>query len=111
MNTTTPLSGRGTTIQYEHYNDGFNVEWGKMKFFVPGSLIEDILENFLIEKNKWYPLGADEVSPMPRGLGEFIASKQDSFTPRHASAIAAIMYKEGMIVAIKDQKPILIRKK
>ena len=82
-----------------------------MKFSISDSLIEDILENFLIEKTKWYPLGADEVNPMPRGLGEFITSRQDNLTPRHASAVAAIMEKEDMLSAIKDQKPIQLRKK
>lgn len=111
MKETKPLSGRGTTIYYEEYKDGFNIEWGETKFFISDSLIKDILENFFIEQKKWYPLGASETIPMPRGLGEFITSKQSNLTPRHASALAAIMHGEGMIVAIKDQKPILLRKK
>ena len=105
------LSGRGTIIYYEDYKEGFNVKWGKMKFFISGSLIKDISENFFIEQKKWYPLGASETVPMKGGLGEFITSKQSNLTPRHASALAAIMNEEGMIVALKDQKPILLRKK
>lgn len=111
MKETKPLSGRGTTIYYENYNNGFNVKWGTIKFFISGSLIKDILENFLIEKNRWYPLGASETVPMKGGLGEFIKSKQPNLTTRHASAVAAIMKEEDMIVAITDQIPILLRKK
>lgn len=109
MKETKPLSGRGTTIYYEDYKDGFNIKWGTIKFIISGSLIKDILEKFLIEKNRWYPLGASETVPMRGGLGEFITSRQDNLTPRHASAIAAIMYQDNLIET-KGQKPILLRK-
>jgi len=65
---TAPLSGRGTTIYYEDYSNGFNVKWGKIKFSISDTLIKDILENFFLEKNEWYPLGASETVPMKGGL-------------------------------------------
>ena len=110
MKETKPLSGRGTTIYYEDDKEGFNIKWGECEFSIKNSLIEDILKNFLIDKNIWYPLGANQNNPMPRGLGKFITPKQTDLTPRHACAIAAIMYKEGFVEA-KGQKPILLRKK
>lgn len=63
----------------------------------------------LMLPDKWYPLGADMVSPMPGGLGVFIQSRYKDLSPRHASAIAALMYQEGFI-DYKDGKPILLRK-
>lgn len=110
MKSTTPFSGRGTTIYYEDHDNGFNVKWGTIKFFISGSLIKDILENFLIDKNKWYPLGASETDPMPKGLGSFVNSKSRKLNPRHASAITAIMYEEKLIEA-EGKRPILLKKK
>ena len=103
-----PLSGRGKEIAYESIM-GKNIKWGKTKFLLPDSLIKDILENFFNETDKWYPLGADEINPMPRGLGNYLKNKYKGITPRHASAIAAIMHHEGLIEH-KNEKPILLRK-
>ena len=105
-----PLSGRGKEIFYEVVNNIRNVKWGSTKFNLSDSAIDDILENFFLETNKWYPLGADEVNPMLRGLGRYLELKyRKELTPRHASAIAAIMYHEGFIEH-KNKKPILLKK-
>lgn len=107
MKKTRPLSGLGSEISYEH---GYIIKWRKTKFTVPSSLIDDILKNFFIDKNKWYPLGASETDPMPRGLGVYINSKSVTLNPRHASAIAAIMCEEKLLEA-KGKKPIFLKKK
>ena len=107
MKTAFPLSGRGSEINYEH---GYIAKWKKTKLTIPDSVVNDILNNFFIDKTKWYPLGASETNPMPRGLGEFITTRYTKLNPRHASAIAAIMYQENLIET-KGQKPILLRKK
>ena len=107
MQKTIPLSGLGSEIIYEH---GYIIKWRKTKFTIPDSIIDDILKNFFIDKNKWYPLGASETNPMPRGLGAYINSKPISLNPRHASVIAAIMNKEKLIEA-KGKKPILLKSK
>jgi len=109
MNKILPLSGRGKEINFEIIGDGKNVTWGKKEFTLPDSLINDILENFFIESDKWYPLGAHMVSPIPGGLGVFIQSRDKKLSPRHACAVAAIMHHEGLI-DYKDKSPILLRK-
>ncbi len=110
MSTTLPLSGRGKQINYEYVKDGFDLKWGKTSFHIPNSLIDDIMKNFLIDKNEWYPLGADEMNPMPKGLGSFINSKHIGLNPRHASAVAAVMFEEKLIETM-SQKPILLKRK
>ena len=109
MKTTFPLSGRGKQIDYEYGKDGFDVTWGKSPFHLSNTLINDILKNFLIDKNEWYPLGADEMNPMPKGLGSFIKSKCVKLNPRHACAVVAIMHNEKMI-DFKDGSPMLLKK-
>ena len=106
MGETRPISGRGSEIKYEH---GYIIKWGKTKFIVLYTLIDDILKNFFTDKNRWYPLGASETNPMPKGLGAYINSKSINLNPRHASAIAAIMCEEKMIEA-KGKKPVLLKK-
>lgn len=107
MKKTRPLSGLGNEIRYEH---GYIIKWRKTKFTVPDTLIDEILENFFTDKNKWYPLGASETDPMPKGLGSFVNSKSRKLNPRYASAIAAIMYEEKLIEA-EGKRPILLKKK
>lgn len=46
---------------------------------------------------------------MEGGLGEYLKKNYDELNPRHASVLAAIMVKEGLINRI-DGKPILMRK-
>jgi len=109
MGKTRPLSGRGSEIKYEHDEHCYIVKWGKTKFIVPYTLIDDILKNFFTDKDKWYPLGASETNPMPKGLGAYIKSKRINLNPRHASAIALIMYEERLIEA-RGIRPILLKK-
>lgn len=109
MNKILPLSGKGKEISFEIVDNGKNIKWGETKFKLSDPVINDILENFFIEADKWYPLGADMVSPMPGGLGVFIQSRYKNLSPRHACAIAAIMYQEGLI-DYKNGKPIFLRK-
>jgi len=105
-----PLSGRGKEIIYEVVNNIRNVKWGSAKFKLSDSVIDDILENFFLETNKWYPLGADEVNPMLGGLGRYLELKyRKDLTPRHASAVASIMHHEGLIEH-KNNNPILLKK-
>lgn len=52
--------------------------------------------NFFIDHEKWYPQGACSNNPQKSGLREYLAFKH-GFTPRYASAIAAIMFNEGLI--------------
>ncbi|MHB8277399.1 MAG: hypothetical protein ACYDIA_07075 [Candidatus Humimicrobiaceae bacterium] len=109
MKTTFPLSGRGKQINYEYVKDGFDVTWGKSPFHIPNFLIDDIMKNFFIDKNEWYPLGADPKNSMPKGLGYFIKSKRVKLNPRHACAVVAIMHNEKMI-DFKDGSPMLLKK-
>lgn len=104
-----PLSGKGKWIIFEVAGNVKNVTWGTRKFDLSDSTIDDILENFFIEFDKWYPLGAHMVSPMPGGLGIFIQSRHEGLYSRDACAIAAIMYQEGFIEH-KNKRPILLRK-
>ena len=104
-----PLSGRGKEITYELVGNTRNVKWGDTRFKLSDCLINDISENFFIETDRWCPLGADEVSPMPGGLGDYLKKTHKGLTPRHASAIAAIMHHEEFI-SYKDGKPILLKK-
>jgi len=103
-----PLSGRGKEIKYEYHNEDINVEWGSIQFKVEKDLMEDILKNFFVDRGKWYLLGACANSPIKDGLGEYIAKKL-KLTPRHASAIAAIMYSEKMVI-YRGKRPIELKK-
>ena len=100
------LSGAGSEIKYEY---GYCIRWGKTNFSISDGNVDDILQHFFKDKNKWYPLGAGETKPMFGGLGEYIFSEFPNLNPRHASAIAAIMVEEKMIEA-KGKKPILLKK-
>ena len=48
-------------------------------------------------------------NPMKNGLGEYVQKNFKSLTPRHSSAIAAIMVKEQLL-EYKGLKPILLKK-
>lgn len=104
-----PLSGSGKPISWENYSVGRQVIWGNTKFQLPNELIDDILMNYFKNSTLWYDLGASMDDPIKGGLGEYIQNKT-TLTPRHASAIAAIMVYENLIEA-KGKKPIKLRKK
>lgn len=67
------------------------------------------MKNFFIDDQTWYPLGASMDQPIKGGLGEFIKENLGSLTPRHATAIAAVMHNESLI-SVKGNKPILLKK-
>jgi len=104
-----PLSGRGKKIVLEYYEGGKFVTWGDTLFKVPDSLINDILENFFKNVDIWYPLGASMTDPPSDGLGKYVQSHNGSLTPRHASAIAAIMV-EDRLIKYRGAKPIELKK-
>ncbi len=103
-----PLSGSGKPISWENHAGGRQVTWGDTKFHLPNELIEDILKNYFKNPTSWYVLGASMDDPVKGGLGEYIQNKT-TLTPRHASAIAAIMVYENLIEA-KGKRPIKLRK-
>jgi len=104
-----PLSGRGKQIIIRDYENGKFVTWGDTSFNVPDSLITDILENYFKNPNMWYPLGASMTEPPSNGLGRYIQTRYNSLTPRHASAIAAIMVEEKLL-KYRGAKPIELKK-
>ena len=103
-----PLSGVGQPISCVSTDNGRFVKWGKTRFDLPDSMINDIINNFFRNNQKWYYLGASMDNPIHGGLGEFISKKYSMLTPRHASAIAAIMVHDNLI-DFKGERPILLR--
>ena len=91
-----PLSGRGKDIYYKYNNDRIEVKWGEMKFFIEKGIINEVLNDFFIDKEKWYPLGASMTDPIKGGLGEFLSIKR-GLSPRHASVVASIMYDQKLV--------------
>jgi hypothetical protein len=104
-----PLSGRGKDIRYINDHSGKAVIWGQTQFFISNDLIAQILNSYFVDPNRWYPLGADMIRPISGGLGEFINNTCSSLSPRHATAIAAVMHNEKLI-AFKNAKPILLKR-
>lgn len=103
-----PLSGRGKEIVYSYNNDIIEVKWSNTIFNLEKDVIEDIINNFFIDKNEWYLLGACVDNPIKNGLGEYITINH-KLTPRHASVIAAIMFNEGLI-EFRGRKPIELKR-
>ena len=93
-----PLSGSGKPISWKNYSLGRQVIWGNTKFYLSNEFIDDILMNYFNNPAMWYDLGASMDDPIKGGLGEYIQDKT-KLTPRHASAIAAIMVHENLIEA------------
>lgn len=104
-----PLSGNGTEIIYEKENKEWYVKWGTINFKVKYEYIESIMNKFFANSIEWYPLGASMDKPIKGGFGEYIKDNIPSLTPRHASAIAAILYNENLI-SVKGKKPIYLKK-
>ena len=107
--TVLPLSGRGRPISWRSSSGGREVSWGTCRFALPDELIYDILHNYFLDDESWHPLGASMTDPMPSGLGEYIEQRFPGLTPRHASAIAAIMLHDGLIVC-QGTSPIELRR-
>ncbi len=106
-----PLSGRGKNIEYEKANNKYKIKWGEQKddLILTETDFQMILNKYFIDENNWYPLGANMDKPISGGLGEFLTKNFEKLTPRHASAIAAIMHNENLILA-KEKKLILLKK-
>ena len=103
-----PLSGRGKDIIYTYNKDVIEVKWADTKLNLRRSIVKDIIDNFFIDKDKWYLLGACEDNPIKNGLGDFITLRH-KLTPRHSSVIAAIMFSEGLI-QYRGIRPIELKK-
>jgi hypothetical protein len=105
---TRPLSGRGEEITVFRYPSVRRIRWGETDFLLSDEMVRTILDGFFTEPGRWYLLGASMTEPDPAGLGSFIRKTFPSFTPRHASAVAAIMVQEGFLV-YRGRKPIELR--
>ena len=85
------------------------VLWGDLTFELSNEMIRTILEKFFVEPGRWYLLGASMTEPDPAGLGSFVRKTFPSFSPRHASAIAAILVDESFVI-FRGRKPIELKK-
>ncbi len=111
MNKIKPLSGNGTTIEYVYKtaNNEYDIKWGDAKFQLSSKTINQIVNDFFKDDKEWYLLGVSVTSPSKGGFGEFLTTLNMSFSPRHGSAVAAILVKEG-ILEYKGKSPIKLRK-
>ena len=107
--TTLPLSGKGQTIMVQREPPLWQIWWGDLKFELTNKMLRTILEKFFIEPGRWYLLGASMTEPDPDGLGSFVRKEFPSFSPRHASAIAAILVHDDFVLS-RGRKPIELRK-
>lgn len=103
-----PLSGRGKEIVYSYNKDIIEIEWSNIILNLHRRVIDDIINNFFVDKDNWYLLGACEDNPSKNGLGEYIKNKH-KLTPRYTSVIATIMFNEGQI-QYRGLKPIELKK-
>jgi hypothetical protein len=106
---TQPLSGKGQTIMVYMSPPFRLIRWGDLEFRVSDEMIRVILEKFFVEPDHWYQLGASMTEPDPAGLGSFVWKTFPSFSPRHASAVAAILVYEGDVI-FRGRKPIELKK-
>lgn len=105
-----PLSGRGKRITYRRNGNRYDVDWGNTSFNLDNRIISDIRRNFFLTHGKKYPLGAGQTAPMNGGLGRYIQTHH-CFTPKYASAIAAVMVDIGIInVKPLPKRPIYLYK-
>lgn len=93
---------------FDEENNGYKVSWNSANFLLKKVLIQNILDEFFIA-DEWKPLGAGMTKPMLDGLGLYIKTKSKLLTPRHASAIAAIMVEEGLLLS-KGIKPVWLKR-
>ena len=109
MNTTRPLSGRGKEINYWFQGGRTIVQWGTITFSLRSEDFAAVLDDFFVDSGRWYPLGASMTDLPADGLGHFVAGVAPALTPRHASAIAAIMVNEQWLEH-RGLSPIELRK-
>ena len=79
------------------------------RFGLTNAQISKILNSYFAVPGHWYPLGASEDDPIPGGFGEFLQGTFQGFTPRHASAIAAVLVDLGYL-DFRGKKPVYLRK-
>ncbi len=84
-------------IRYWVDENAIRVEWGRQYFLLTRENINVILNDFFADVSQWYPLGADMTDPPSDGLGRFMNDRMSGLTPRHASAVAAILVNEGCL--------------
>ena len=87
----------------------YSVDWGKTKLLINHTTIDDILNDYFVSLDVWYPLGASMTNPTPGGLGEYVGENIKNFTPRHASVIARIMENEGFLEHKKEGNAIFLK--
>jgi hypothetical protein len=100
------LSGKGTSLNYSINKDDCIVVWGNTTFKFS---ISECLKFFDRSLN-FLKLGASMTSPTPGGFGEFIKNNISGLTPRHASAISAILVNEKYIDFEERGNSIFLRK-
>ena len=104
------LTQNQKNVYYRKARDGYQISWANMKKFgLTNAQISKILNSYFAVPGHWYPLGASEDDPIPGGFGEFLQGSFQGFTPRHASAIAAVLVDLGYL-DFRGKKPVYLRK-
>ena len=92
------LSGR-SKLRYQIRDNETVIEWKKQRFSLNNGIYSRILNDFFVDSNKLYPLGASRDKAPLDGLGMFIKENCSDYqyssrklTTAYATAIAAIMY-------------------
>lgn len=84
------LARTKNNILYHRTPTEILVQWSKMKFSVTANTLNTILQEFFSDGAEKM-LGASETNPPKGGFGWYLHDRFPQYTPRHASAIAAIM--------------------
>ena len=104
------LTQNQKNVYYRKARDGYQISWANMKKFgLTNAQISKILNSYFAVPGHRYPLGASEDDPIPGGFGEFLQGSFQGFTPRHASAIAAVLVDLGYL-DFRGKKPVYLRK-
>ena len=110
MLSTNTLSGRGKIVNYIKKSDGsYEITWGKASFVITQEIINDFFTNFFTVKNNWYKLGASVEPVIEDGFGYYLYIKNTGLSPKHASAVAAVMVNERLL-EYRGTKPIELRR-
>lgn len=83
-------------ILYCRMQEGIFVQWSEMNFSVSETTLNTILQEFFSDGEEKM-LGASETDPPKGGFGWYLHERFPQYTPRHASAIAAIMCDLGLL--------------
>lgn len=110
MKSISTLTSNENNLEYyfDKHSLAYKVKWKETEFFILQELINNILSDFFND-DEWKPLGASMTNPMSNGLGIFIRNSSRTLTPRHASAIAAIMVEEKLL-QYKGIKPVWLKR-